>query len=275
VPPVGTAATRAWRGRIQPFPDGTEFAPVMAHLQSGDTVRVQSDGRLAHPPACRLQHTFFLPFSSAMTASHEVVLLSFDGLRHPRVYSITPEISRRAFPFHPHLRDDQGAIIDGKPLTALCTYLASDGALRRNEMELVHALDFTSMFLGKHLVWAATSLRTRISVLDGLRVLTSDPSVSRLLHRGQIFDGADAWFAAHYRRDAACKLLVDQVDEYLKRGYWDVLWPASWVGPVAPHFFTDLFRELRGDSECHCGSGEPYAKCHRPQDRGSLAARAS
>ncbi len=271
VPPQGTAAVRAWRGRIQPFPDGTDFLSVMSHLQAGHDVRVERYGRLTHPSWCKKRHQFDIPFSLAVAQSFEVVLLGFERPRHPRVYAVQPEISRRAFPFHPHLRDDQGAIIDCKPLTALCTYLSSDGVLPRDDMELVHALDFTSMFLAKHMVWVATSALTIFSIEKGQEVVGHDPLIARLFHRGRVFDGTDAMFAHHYRTDAAIKTLQEQVEEWLNRGYWHGLWPATWVGPAAPHFINELYEQFPPDAECHCGSGLSYDNCHRREDGLALA----
>ncbi|HZR31799.1 MAG TPA: SEC-C metal-binding domain-containing protein [Terriglobales bacterium] len=271
VPPQGTAAVRAWRGRIQPFPDGTEFADVMAHLQAGETVRVERDGRLAHPQRCKKTHNFSIGFAGAFTRSFDIILLTFEGSRHPRVYAVSPEISRRAFPFHPHLRDDQRAIIDGKPLIPLCVYLASDGVLQRDAMELVHTLDYTAMFLAKHLVWATTCLLTRFSIDDAPQTLSSDPVLSTLMHRGQVFDGTDAVFAWHYRTDASPKTMQQQIESWFETGYWYALWPASWVGPAAPHDVDELLQQIDYDAECPCGSGQRYSDCHREEHELAVA----
>lgn len=265
MPPMGTAAVRAWRGRIQPFPDGTYFSQVMAHLETEQDVRLGSEGRLIHPDQCQNQHEFFLPFSTRLTRSFEIVLLASAGLRHPRVYAVSPEISRRAFPNHPHLRDDQLALIDGKPLSALCVYLSSDRVLRRDDMELVHVLDYASMFLAKHLVFAATCLLRRFYFDKPMETLCSDPDLSIAMLPRQVYDGIHAAFAWPYRTDAAPKNLTlqEQGDQFLKLRYWDALWPAKWVGPAAPHDAIDLLKEFDADDECPCGSGVRYGDCHR------------
>ena len=270
VPPLGTAAVRAWRGRIQPFPDGAEFASVMAHLEVGETVRIESYGRVAHPHWCKRDHSFFLRFSSAMTATFEIVLLSFEGSRHPRTYCVAPEISRRAFPLHPHLRDDQGAIIDDKPVTALCIYLASDGVLQRDELELAHALDFTSIFLAKHSVWSATNFSTRLRFelrTDNVdQFMTPHPQISRLFEGDRVFDGTASCYASLNRSDANWKNPGEQLDGLLTTGQLETWLAPTWVGPVAPHFQNELLQQLEPESECHCGSGDLYADCHRAQD---------
>jgi SEC-C motif len=262
---MGTAAVRAWRGRIQPFPDGTYFSQVMAHLDADQDVRVGSAGRLLHPEQCHKQHEFFLAFSNRLTHSFEIVLLGFAGLQRPRVYAVSPEISRRAFPNHPHLRDDQLAPIDGKPLSALCVYLSSDQVLQRDDMELVHMLDYTSMFLAKHLVFAATCLLQRFYFDKPMETRCSDPDLSIAMLPRQVYDGIHAAFAWPYRTDVGAKSLSlqEQVEQFLKLPYWDALWPAKWVGSVAPHEAIDLLKEFDSDDECPCGSGVRYGDCHR------------
>ena len=272
VPPLGTAAVRAWRGRIQPFPDGTFFTQVMAHLQVGDTVRVGDRGRLVHPPQCKKRHEFQLGFSDRLNRSFEIVLLDFEGLRHPRVYAVSPEISRRAFPNHPHLRDDQPAFIDGKPLTALCVYLSSDGVLDRDGMQLVHVLDYTSMFLAKHLVFSATCFLSRISMDKPPQTICADPDLSVGLVPREVYDGVHAGYAYPYRTDVILKTMQDEVEDWLNRGYRYALWPAVWVGPVAPHEVNELLRTVDHNAECPCGSGEAYADCHREEHRVAVRA---
>src|ERR1700739_3644277 len=79
VPPRGTAAVRAWVGRLQPFPDGTEFADVMSHLQDDLNVRVEEGGRLAHPSGCSRLHDFSQGFSTTIGTSFEILVLEFEG----------------------------------------------------------------------------------------------------------------------------------------------------------------------------------------------------
>jgi hypothetical protein len=271
VPPLGTAAVRAWRGRIHPFPDGTFYLHVMAHLEANQRVRVEDGGRLSHPPQCMKHHDFFLPFSRRLTRSFEIALLAFEGSRHPRVYAVSPEISRRAFPNHPHLRDDQPAIIDGKPLVALCAYLSSDGVLVRDDMELVHVLDFTSMFLAKHLVFSATCHLTRFWLDKGQEMICADPDLSVGLLPSGTFDGTHAGFAWPYRMDIAPKTIEQRLEEVLTRGYRDALWRATWVGPAAPHELREMLANFDEDAECPCGSGVPYGNCHRREHELAMA----
>jgi len=261
VPPRETAAVRAWIGRIQPFPDETEFLPVMAHLQQGKTVRVEREGSLTHPYSCTSAHEFEIPFFPAISASFEVLLLEFPAPRHPRVYGVFPEISRRRYPHHPHLRDDQQILFDGRPLHALCVYLASDGVLARDDMQLVHVLDFTSMYLAKHAVWVATKRLERFDVDTGIRTI-EHPLRMQVTERPFVFDGIGGVYAGHYRTDVNFERPEETVQRWLRDGHCYVHYGA-WVGPAAPHFVDELMRQFNRTAECPCGSGLSYGKCCR------------
>jgi hypothetical protein len=269
VPPLGSAAVRAWTGRIQPFPDGKEFAGVMHHFQTQQTVDVKKRGRLCHPASCKASHHFSHNFSQLIGSTFEIVALEFAGTRHPRVYAVTPEISRRRYPNHPHLRDDQQVIISGKPLQALCTYLASDGVRPRGEMELVHALDYTSMFLAKHLLWVATNFVNYYSV-DDIHVRRT-ANVAALMSGDDIFvfDGTAGPFAAFYKVGAAMEHPLQQLERWIARKAWK-LSGGVWIGGGAPHQIAEMYREIKPWQECHCGSGLPYGTCHRNADARAL-----
>jgi len=209
--------------------------------------------------------------STWLTRSFEIILLAFEGPRHPRVYAVSPEISRRSFPNHPHLRDDQLAIIAGKPLVSLCTYLSSDAVLKRDDMELVHTLDYASMFLAKHLVFAATCLLRRLHFDKPMETLCSDPELSIARLPWQVFDGIHAGYAWPYRTDIVLKRLEDQIAQSLKFGYWDAPWPARWVGPAAPHQVNELLEQIDAGTECPCGSGIPYGDCCLSEHKSAVA----
>src|SRR6478609_701856 len=262
VPPLGSAAVRAWTGRIQPFPDGKEFAGVMHHFETRQTVGVEKRGGLYHPTSCKTSHHFSHNFSNSMTTAFEIVALEFAGSRHPRVYSVTPEISRRRYPNHPHLRDDQQVVISGRPVQALCTYLASDGAVQRGEMELVQVLDYTSMFLAKHMLWVATNFVNYYSVNGNHVRQAANPAALLSGDDIFVFDGTAGQSAAFYRIGAAWEHPVQQLERWFASGTWK-LSGGLWIGGGAPHQVADMYREIRPRQECHCGSGLLYANCHR------------
>jgi hypothetical protein len=265
VPPLGSAAVRAWIGRIQPFPDGKEFAGVMAHLAMGAPVGVEPGGALFHPSRCAASHTLKAPFSQSMSGSFEILALEFAGGRHPQVFGIAPEISRRRFLSHPHLRDDQRILFNGRPLQALCTYLASDGVLPNNDLQLAGLLDYTSMFLAKHLFWLSTNFVARFSVERGMVGRAANRAA---LIRGDevvLFNGIASPYVAFFTNGAALETQQQQIARWKSKGNW-TLTGGDWIGPGAPHLPQQMYLQLKPSQECHCGSGQLYGSCHRRQD---------
>lgn len=147
-PPPGTQAVQAWTGIILPLPSGQELGSILEDLSLSFPVIVTRGGTLGHDPLCRLSH--FNPSSPANlkveNASFKLQVLAFEANRHPRVYCISPRISRIKFPTHPHLLEDDGA----------CPYLPSDDVWRWGRDTVADFLDFTSIWLAKHLVWEQT-----------------------------------------------------------------------------------------------------------------------
>jgi hypothetical protein len=269
VPPRETAAVRAWIGRLQPFPGGTEFGGVMQHLQDDQPVRVEEGGVLTHPESCVLRHNFTPEFSLLMATSFEIVVLEFEGSRHPRVYGVSPEISRRRFPTHPHLRDDQQIIFKGKPLQALCIYLASDGVMEDDNMRLVHTLDYTSMYLAKHLFWAATVRIEEFDITTNQFTYTSNSGALPIGEQPIIPDGTHPAFAAYYRTDTHIEPVDQQIIRWLRAGKWRTE-RGVWLGKQAPHFIEELLRDFSANDECPCGSGKKYGLCCRNQHERSV-----
>lgn len=268
-PPAHSGAARAWRGVLRPLSSHADIAATIEHLRDpGSMLHVGEHGALHHDPACSAKHVLpeYAGRLTNMDVPHEVVLLDFGQQRNPRVYGVTPEVSRRIFPFHPHLRDDQMTFIDGKPLPALCTYLASDGVLQHGEMMLVTAVDFAAMYLAAQTIWERSAV-LRITYWNQVLPLVRDiptemrlaPSVFGDLLR-VAFDGVHALYAAHYRRDAEWFDCTTHFNRFLARDTWCEL-IGDWPGQAAPHFTEDLLREIRPRQECPCGSGERYGDC--------------
>ncbi len=262
-PPPGSGALRAWKGGLCPFPDDSELGTVLAHLERGEVVRVEEGGRLMRPLDCPDEDApAYAHDLTTVSVAFELLLLDFGPKRNPRVYGVRPEISRRTFPDHPHLRDDQLVFWEGRPIPPLCAYLASDGVLARDEMRLVHVLDFTSFFLAKHLVWCRTA---KLWCVTGDRpsllaqgICAYRPALSR-----QTFDGVHRSRAAFYRTDCA------------PQDHWKsevrTEWAYHWPGPTAPHFIDHLVDEIPRQAECPCGTGEAYKNCCRPDHVAGIA----
>jgi hypothetical protein len=267
VPPREAAGAHAFLGRIQPFPDETEFAGVIAHLAQDQTIRVEFGGRLTHPAWCKQSHPVPTAFSPIIASTFEILLLQFAGKRHPRVYAVSPEISRRRYPTHPHLRDDQQLVFNGKPLQAICTYLSSDRVLERDEMQLVHVMDYTAMYLAKHVFWAATYRTTTFSIATNKLTTSANTDLLLPVDCPTICDGTHPQFACYYRADARQETLEQKMFRWFKSDY-SQMGLMTWLGKAAPHLAHELIHEFRPKDECPCGSGERYGNCcwkkHQP-----------
>jgi hypothetical protein len=167
------------------------------------------------------------------------------------VYAVSPEISRRRYPSHPHLRDDQLLIIDGKPLPALCIYLSSENERNQDDMELVRVLDYTSMFLAKHLVYSATNVIETFDPHTKTVSRARNAGVLRSVSNAGNYDGIHPIFASYYRTD-----IGPEYPNPMTREVW--LWP----GKQAPHDVLQLLATFTAENECPCGSGKLYGECH-------------
>ncbi|HET9285268.1 MAG TPA: SEC-C metal-binding domain-containing protein [Candidatus Angelobacter sp.] len=260
-PPLGSAV-RAFIGHLQPFPDGKEFAGVIAHLQRNEKVEVKNHGRLAHPSTCTVTHNLSLQFTPTFRLSFELLMLEFPGTRHPEIYAVSPEISRRRYPTHPHLRDDHQVVFAGKPVQALCTYLSSDGVLNHDDMRLVNLLDYTSMFLAKHMFWLATNRYFLFSFTTNQLTQVPNPGAVRIPTGVPNLDGT-GFNASCYRTDAIFVPWEQQLIKSCNEGYWNMPW-STWLGKSAPHSPAEMYKQIDPSDECPCGLGKPYAECCRP-----------
>jgi hypothetical protein len=78
-----------------------------------------------------------------------------------------------------------------------------------------------------------------------------------------------------YRTDAVSITMDQQVEQWLRRGHWYAWWPASWVGPAAPHHVHELVKEFGGHAECRCGSRQAYGDCRCREDQLAVGGPAS
>lgn len=236
-------AQRAWHGILRPLPANEERGLILGDLERDAKVHLLKDGTLHHDPSCHREHDapWYANNLAGTRADFEILLLDFGPSQHPRVYSTKPAISGLIYPNHPHLRRDQVIWHAGTPLHALCTYLASDGANPADEITLVRALDFASIFLAKHMVWTKTASLTAHQYGKPPRTICSDPSGIGL----------------HFRPTTSAGI------EYR--------WDGHWPGTGAPHTPAELLASIHPDHDCPCGRRAPYAACCR-NDHG-IAAR--
>lgn len=247
VPPF-SKAERAWCGKIQPFDSSSEIPSLYSDLKSDRIVNVQA-GSLRHVQrgGAINKEDPNLHYLVNMGIEFNVVILEYSDGRHPEAYVLKPEVSRQRFPFHPHLRDDRSLLWGGRYVQALCTDYAPDLVCA----SLVDFLDYTAIFLAKHLVW----IRTR-RLFDRLltRVIATPEPCDEILdvaglHRGPEYNIQSSPFQKNFPYP------------FSERYGWDGCWPGS----AAPHDFAANLR-LDDSSPCPCGRGECYAKCHKPLD---------
>lgn len=263
--PADKKAGRALLGRIQPFDHDSDVLKIASDLWEDRLVDIQ-EGRLRHREDCTGTHAPDLnqPWLVNMEVEFEVLALEFpDSGRQPEAYAVRPEVSRQFFPAHPHLRDDLEVIWRGRRRQALCSFFAPDGRCN----SLVDLLDFTALFLAKHLIWERT--RRLVDQMIGRVLVVPTPGEPIIDLTGPVLGPAYSM--------AAAPLLQNFVSPMDRRFAWRGLWPGS----AAPHDFASNLT-LPDNSPCHCGSGRKYANCHKSLDaiglglfRGALAAALS
>lgn len=231
--PRGSGAVKATLVRLQPFASDRAASDLFSDLVEGRTIHV-SAGSLLHDPFCRESHRYGWPahFLKCMTISFEILVLEFPSPQHPRAYCLSPAISSKRFPLHPHLRGND-IFIARDMYTALCAYSISDGTYAP-ESGLTRFLDYLAIYLAKHLYWL------RSQVLWDAR-------------SGTILDGPlginELW-----------RLALSTPDSPVRR-------QGLWVGEqvhATPHLW---FQNTLPEAPCYCGSGSSYDRCHRQHNR--------
>jgi hypothetical protein len=239
-------------GSIQPFDNETEALKVCADLRQDHAVKVQA-GHLRHKVDCAAQHAPDPtdPWMVNLGVAFRVLVLQFQSGRHPRAYALSPEVSRQRFPLHPHLRDDLDIFWAGRHRQALCSYFVPDGGCNT----IIDFLDFTSIYLAKHLMWERTLRLT--DRLCGKIFNTPLPGAV-------ILDKTEPKLGPEYSVHAA-PTQKRFVHGSLRRLGWEGVWPGS----AAPHDYASNL-QLADDTQCHCGSGKRYDNCHRILDAEGL-----
>lgn len=140
-------AVQEWRGAISPLRGARNMSFTLEDLQVGGEVSVQA-GRLLHDPQCKRPHSTpnYSDRLLHVDTGFQLRLVVFRPPREPRVFCFSPEVSKRMFPSHPHMNSDDSC----------CSYFPSDRTLPRNRQTLVLLLNFTAIWLAKHIVWEDT-----------------------------------------------------------------------------------------------------------------------
>jgi len=145
--PGFAGAVFGWQGVIQPFLDVVDMAWILDDLENGASVKVCAGG-LRHDSGCCRNHQVPVYFHRVTHTwmGYKVLVVAYRPERHPRAYCLSPAITKLGFPLHPHIGPGDSA----------CGYLPSDGILPWDESTIVSLLDFTAIWLAKHIVWMDT-----------------------------------------------------------------------------------------------------------------------
>lgn len=235
-PPSGSGAALAIAATIQPFPSRTAAEVVLPTLAKDQTVDVALNGGLSVQAHSSLVASPLPVFD--FSVAFEILMLVYPDRRQPRVYSLSPEISEATFPHHPHLRVDLPLMLH-RPIAALCLYLASTTSISRDMSGLAAVLDYTSLFLAKHLYWVST--QRMVCRKTGSTIYA--PNFAR--HSSALFVGSSQQpnWATTQAAAISC-----------------ASWTGAWIGAAASHSWTALSR-IPPDSECFCGSGKLFGGC--------------
>lgn len=147
-PPLGSGSIQAWEGIIQPFPSDQKLGAILQDLENAAEIIIRVCGGLVHDPNCTVLHAnpAYLDRLSKIDCKFKLLVLVFPPKRHPEAMSLEPLISRKLYPTHPHLRGE----------AFLCPYFPSDGDWSWENNNVADFLDYTSIWLAKHMVWDQT-----------------------------------------------------------------------------------------------------------------------
>lgn len=244
--PPGTSATRAWRGRLQPYRSDDVARNLLTILESGRSVNCdQGFLSCGAESSERTAAHWAKPFLGSMAQQFEVLILERPEPMHPVAFSLSPEISWYRFPGHPHLRFDIPMQYAGRTLHGLCVYSAAEFTYVRNVPRIVQYVDQVSGYLARHLVWERTRRLENFAGHILYQPKAGEPIV-----------------------DTEPRMQQREAMPFLKHPvrYPERLWRGYWPGQSAPCGPQGHIGTIRPSQECWCGSGRKYKFCHFGSD---------
>ena len=244
--PPRASATRAWRGRLQPYRNDDVARNLLNELERGSNVSCDqgflSNG--AESPEQTAAH-WAKPFLVSMAQQFEVLILERPEPMHPVAFSLRPEISWFRFPGHPHLRFDIPLQYAGRMLHGLCVYSAADFTYVHNVPRIVQYVDQVSGYLARHLIWERTR---RLEDFAGNIIYQPQPGEPIL--------------------DTEPQMQPREALPFLKSSklHPERVWRGHWPGKSAPAGPQLHLATIRPSQECWCGSGQAYKVCHRTSE---------
>lgn len=242
--PSGSAASSAWEGIIQPFARDAD-ARTFLHLIEEDKPCGVSEGTIVckDESSARKWH-WVNPYLVSMGTRCRLLILSFRPPIHPRAYLLTPEFSSTSLSFHPHSRGDLEVIFRGRRLAGLCVYSAAEFRFPGQVEGIVEFMDQVSVWAARHLIWLRTRRLYRLTSAGSELIYSPKPGEMVVDTEVGVRNAAIASIVPHERR------------------FWNGYWP----GKSARAAGKDHLRLLDPNGECWCGSGVPYAACHKPAE---------
>ncbi|MHB1957872.1 MAG: hypothetical protein ACYCO5_02450 [Acidobacteriaceae bacterium] len=230
-------AERAWQGLIQPFVRDADAKLVLRALAADSAVDVAA-GRITAP--WEIQHhkphdaEFRMKNCSAV---FDILVLEFPVPAHPWVFSLSPVISERKFPSHPHLRSDRTLVLPSMELTGMCIYSAAEFQYGLTLPKIPQFLHQVAIYLAKHVIWLKTQ-----------RLLNAQTGA-------MVHDGLD--LETLYKN-----LPVNSI--WQKQPQLKTVWSGFWPGKEAKSGRNHL--SLDPERECWCGKGLAYRRCCQAEE---------
>lgn len=236
--PAAMLAERAWQGLLQPFIDDERARLVLRALAADQAVNIHA-GQVTALSETSLMRPHKAEFRLQNCAiAFDVLILDFPAPAHPWAFSISPILSNRKYPLHPHLRTDRILALPSRLLHGMCVYSAAEFYYDPTVPRLPQFLNQVSIYLAKHVIWLKTqrlfNLANGDMIHDGLNRQTLAKSIP----------GNSIW----------------QKQPQLRTG-WIGLWPGRVALSGKDHLSLDP------DGECWCGKGITYKGCCLPADR--------
>jgi SEC-C motif len=239
--PLGSSATHAFCGTIQPFNSDDDARSFLRDMEAGRNSWV-SEGNIRAGES-KGQH-WADPLLVGMRVKCDILIVIPSAPAHPRSYLLSPRFHRHyCIPdIHPHPHGDDWEIFHGGGyVPGLCLYSAAEFRYDRSGDVFQQFLDQVTLYVGCHLIWLRTRRQCRkigpeTIVLHqpkpGEKIVVDSPQRSIILINGRQRAVLDFW-----------------------TGYW----PGRSARATTP---AQHVKQIPRNAECWCCSGLRYDHCH-------------
>lgn len=172
---------RYWRGTLQPFGEDSNVELIARHLKLQRPLSVHHDGRLI-PTEHNLTKAKKILCSPLLYTAFDIEIIYFEPPIIPRIYALSPRIDSRTFSIHPHLSRGRPHPLWQfdmvYPKDDLCVFATQDDAWLWEVHTVADLIEYTSFWLGAHLLWIIGGKKTWLipeASHDPLKLLLSTP----------------------------------------------------------------------------------------------------